>query len=212
MELEEEKLVYRNNMSDIETYNMLRESEGQKTCWMKFEDWMWYNNHQVFEFQTSLYSSCCSRPVVRIVRTFLLILSTCQIALGIYVRLDNPISILADLAYLTTWGKYLTFFTVLISNFVTQPTLPQFNALEEYDPIFTVKKYTIFRAWKWFAILYELSLITEIVITVYFWAVIFALFIVQTVPTDTLEPEEKTAYAADHILPLFILLVDYMMN
>ena len=71
------------------------------------------------------------------------------------------------LADLTKWGLYCTYFTMLLGLFACKP-IKNIGDKSAY----TASKNKLFQSWKWFSILFELSLLIEIVITVMFWTIL----------------------------------------
>jgi hypothetical protein len=45
--------------------------------------------------------------------------------------------------------------------------------LNYIDNNYLRRKYTPFRAWKWYSFLFQLTYTSEVLITVYFWAVLY---------------------------------------
>ena len=129
-----------------------------KTCWMRFEDWVWYNNHTAFEYHVNQYYGCFRnhRKCALWFRRFLLFCMAALIGLFFYrFGADGGAKrVGTEFRFFTTWGLWLTFFTVLAGSFVTNDDI---NPVEDYnyqDEKFLRSKYSPFRAWKWFAFLY----------------------------------------------------------
>ena len=78
--------------------------------------------------------------------------------------------------------------------------------LNYIDPTFMKQKYTPFRAWKWYCFLFEFTLMSEIIITIFFWTVLNnpGLYI-----GDYLH---DLVLRTDHIVPLSLLFIDYCFN
>ena len=102
------------------------------------------------------------------------------------------------LEYFTIWGWLLTVTTVIMSQFL--------------NPTYTARGYfrsknSCFLAWKWFTILFQFSLIMEIIITPVFWILLWGY--VKDEPK--FEPFwKKTALILDHCMPLIILLFEFV--
>jgi hypothetical protein len=56
--------------------------------------------------------------------------------------------------------------------------------------------------WKWAVFFYETSLTFEVIITLFFWAVLF----------DPDDPENDIWDYLDHSIPIVMLIIDYCMN
>ena len=69
--------------------------------------------------------------------------------------------------------------------------------METYNSNF----YSPWRLWKWCIFFYETSLTFEIIITLFFWSVLFPLIKIQNIPLYL-----------DHITPIVMLGIDYCMN
>lgn len=113
--------------------------------------------------------------------------------------------ILSQFRFFTTWGLWLTFLTLIVGSFITNDDI---NPVEDYnyqDQNFLKQKYSPLRAWKWFIFLYQLAFVYEIVITAFFWCVLFK------------GGERRnlvhfiTAIGA-HSVPLAVLLLEYSYN
>jgi len=107
-------------------------------------------------------------------RRFLALILVGLNILAWYVNsLENGFSsFLKSLYYLTTWGRYLSLFTLIAGSLVNNQDIDMIEDLNYIDPEFMKKKYTPFRAWKWYCFLFQFTFVTEIVITVYFWTLL----------------------------------------
>lgn len=107
----------------------------------------------------------------------------------------------------------MTFFTFVIGSFVTNYEAEPIEDFNYQDLNFHHTKYTPFRAWKWYIFLFEASIIFELIITIFFWSVLYK---------DVSEKWEKdpSSYSEwhkwstrlDHSAPLGLLVFDYMFN
>ena len=93
------------------------------------------------------------------------------------------------LAFLTNWGKWLTFFTFCLAQFV-YPREGEISQTRVYSP---------FKLWKWFSIMFAVTLTLEFLITLYYWAVLF----------PNLDREVNSSAILDHSIPFIVLVVDY---
>ena len=83
---------------------------------IRFENWFWYNNHNLFEFTVNQYQNCFEEKNksglrFRMILTFVYAVYNVYSFFVIYPGkwINLPISLL----YLTIWGKYLTLGTLI---------------------------------------------------------------------------------------------------
>jgi hypothetical protein len=106
-----------------------------------------------------------------------------------------------DFYFLTNWGLWLTFFTFLVSLYSTTP-VPNKGCL-------VLKSYrnSPFHGWKWFTVLFELSLVLEVCITVIYWTLLHPnLF------HSNDHIIKKFSLICDHTLPLMGLIIEYCVS
>lgn len=161
---------------ESETMHLLatRKKGGHKSCWMKFEDWFWYQNHSQFEYQTNqvIQSLQGSRLTVIRVRKAMLVVMIALMCFG-YYNDGLKMSFTTNLMYYTHWGKYMTLITLALGCFVGKPPVPPIE-----EPIYgreeTVgEKYNPFRCWKWYCYFYEMTFISEMTVSLFFWLLLF---------------------------------------
>lgn len=191
-------------------YDLLntRHSRSQKTCWMKFEDWFWYNNHHLFELQAGQYAKCFKgnhRLAIR-TRFLILLILTYQVVVGL-VNDGSVRNFLKDLEYFTQLSKYLSFLTLLVGVVKGNLTSEEMNELccirdREYH----LRKYRPTRAWKWFTFLFQMVLVMELVVTIFYWTFLY-------------DPDEykgkmvsRLALGGDHTIPLACMLMEFALN
>ena len=103
------------------------------------------------------------------------------------------------LIYFTNWGIY---FTCATYTFFSIHSIRQYICIKSEDELRTEKLnlYSSWVLWKWAVFLYETSLSFEVIITLFFWGVLF-------------DPDDNDVWDyVDHILPIAILVLDYAMN
>ena len=136
---------------------------------MKFEDWFWYNNHTLFEHKLNQNAKCLSgKKMATDIRLLLGVLMLIEGLLS--VSQSPPLNAIKDLMYFTIWGRWLTVATLLVGGFVYNPEIEMVEDLNYQDKDFLHHKYTPFRAWKWYCVLFELTFVVEFLITIFFWA------------------------------------------
>ena len=71
-----------------------------------------------------------------------------------------------EIKYMQKWGLWLTYLTFMTGLFACDPP--------PTDAMVLLKSYrnSPFQAWKWFTILFEMSLTLEIIITVLYWTIL----------------------------------------
>ena len=71
-----------------------------------------------------------------------------------------------EIKYMQKWGLWLTYLTFMTGLFACDPP--------PTDATVLLKSYrnSPFQAWKWFTILFEMSLTLEIIITVLYWTIL----------------------------------------
>lgn len=80
------------------------------------------------------------------------------------------------------------------------------NCVYQHKSEESKEKYKLFAPWKWWIVLFEISLCSQLLITPYYWILL-----------RKLHPFENTIYTkieivTDHTLPLVLLLVELTMN
>ena len=97
----------------------------------------------------------------------------------------------SNFLYLTIWGLLLTFFSFLVGNFV-------YPSKQATDPS---QKHSLFLAWKWHMFLNNIALTTVIIVSSYYWLVLFPFFGVG----GSLNFQD----VIDHVLPFFMIVLDH---
>jgi hypothetical protein len=109
-----------------------------------------------------------------------------------------------SLLYFTNWGIYLTTITY---TFLFIFTVRQYLCKKDKESVmdtYSKNFYSPWRIWKWGIFFYETSLTFEIIITLFFWAVL--------VPGLSEESKRNPWTFIDHIAPIIILGIDYCLN
>ena len=93
--------------------------------------------------------------------------------------------------FFTQWGMFTTTITAILAIFNEAPASRR-------------NKYGCFQVWKWHTFFFQVSLLFELIITPFFWLLLFR----------SLPPKSwflgSLGETADHSLPLFCLLVEYL--
>ena len=123
-----------------------------------------------------------------------------SVLVGFEIYNFGPLSQFSHLIYLTQWGLWLTFFTLILGNLARKGRSQNSNK-------------RVCRIWKAWTIMYELALTMEILITLVFWTILY--------PGETdcnasnpngIHELHCVNLLGDHCVPLFCLLVDYTFN
>jgi hypothetical protein len=104
------------------------------------------------------------------------------------------------LIYFTNWGIFITAITYTV---FTIFTVRQYYYLKTKESMVRNYQniYSPWLLWKWGVFLYVASFTFEIIITLFFWTVLFWEF------------KKKNIWLfVDHIAPIVVLLIDYFMN
>lgn len=168
--------------------------EPPKTKSQRFEMYLWQESYQL------AYNHLIAAPWVpeRLLQAYRIVCCLALWSLSLYHLIHNTEP---TLFFFTNWGIFLTTITYTL---FTAFYLRQFFAKashEEHNRNF----YSPWLLWKWCVFFYETSLTFEILITMFFWSVLFPI-IVKSGKTPGI-----FTYI-DHIAPLVILTLDYAMN
>jgi hypothetical protein len=108
------------------------------------------------------------------------------------------------LVFFTNWGIFLTTITyTFLFIFTARQYMCQKNkesVMETYSKNF----YSPWRVWKWGIFFFETSITFEIIITLFFWGVLF--------PNMNAQAKSNPFTYIDHIAPITILSIDYCLN
>lgn len=195
--------------TDSEVRHLLStRSLNRRSCWMRFEDWFWYQNHSLFQQQTNQLTQSMQghrEAVLRIRKAMLVVM----IALMIFGYYNDGLeeSFTTNLMYYTHWGKYMTLITLALGCTVGQPPLPPIE-----EPICGrersgIDKYNVFCSWKWYCYFYEMTFISEMTVSLFFWLLLFDIKYV-----DVLETAKAVQLCADHTVPFVLIMIDFCYN
>lgn len=81
------------------------------------------------------------------------IISVAEIGLGMY-NAKSINSFASGFMYFTNWSVYLTALCLLVGSFVHNEDVEMVEDLNYIDDEYLKLKYTPFRAWKWYALLF----------------------------------------------------------
>jgi hypothetical protein len=99
------------------------------------------------------------------------------------------------------WGLWLTYLTFMTGLFACDPPPTDASVL--------LKSYknSPFQAWKWFTILFEMSLTLEIIITVLYWTILH-----KDANTLSVDWKVQTNLYMDHIIPIIALICEFFLS
>lgn len=193
-----------NHDSSIEDENlqMLDVSPGMtsvyKTKWQRFEDFFWYNSHKQFEDQAKQHGLISNPKIIYYIR--LTMAATLIFDWILLLGFNVPPKLWYNVTkYFTQWGVFLTTICTITSVMIeTSSDAYKFNQ---------AKKYNFFKAWKWFTFLFQLCFIMELIITPFFWLMLWGV-----------EYKKREGQALpilglvlDHALPMVCLLIEYFL-
>lgn len=111
--------------------------------------------------------------------------------------------------YFTQWSAISTTICLIAGSFVTNDDAEMVQDLNYIDDDFLKKKYSPFRAWKIYCLFFELSLVMEVIVTIFFWGFLFP-YVNFNDPTFTFA--FKLQLVTDHMMPIILLLADFTIN
>ena len=128
---------------------------------------------------------------IRVTRFLQLLAISCAVILSVIVA-KKPWTLPI---FFTSWGLWFTFATICLSQFF----FPKGQLLEEDK-----NRYSPWRLWKFYIVLFEIAVSAELLITIYFWGVLYK-------QTDIAGIEDKLlkyTMMIIHSVPLFCLVID----
>ena len=141
-----------------------------------------------------------------VLQLYRLLAAVCLLMLSFYHAVYNHDP---TLYYFTNWGIYLTAITYTLLAYATFKSWfsspPDHNASQNQVNLYNDNFYSPWLNWKWSIFFYETSVTFEIMITIFFWGVLFPIML-----SDGDTPDMFTFI--DHIMPIVILTIDYTMN
>lgn len=108
-----------------------------------------------------------------------------------------------SLMLMTRWGFWSTLLTYLLGTYISFTKSPEREAYRA--------SYSWCKLWKVWLLLFEGSLIFEIIITAFFWLILWPI-LKKTEYVQQLSPLRYAEVYAVHILPLFFLVVDWLLH
>ena len=180
--------------------NLLDASPGMnsvyKTKWQRFEDYFWYNNHKQFEDQTKQTGLITNPKIIYYIR---LTMATTLVFDWVLLFINVPVN---------KWYTVMKFFTqwgVLFTTICTISSVLLDTSSDGYK--FNQKqKYNFFKSWKWFTFLFQLCFIMELIITPFFWLLLWG----DMSASKKGQPVQLLGLVLDHALPMVCLLVEYV--
>ena len=136
----------------------MKPEQDPKNCWQQFEDWWYSPGHEETYRQLNQLGIVKSTIIVRAYRVAAFLYSAGFLGFYMTDRYRFP----NYLQYLTVWGEILTVFVLAMACFQVPSGKP-----EEFQ-----NKYSVLHLWKWFFFWYQLVITWNILITVYYWAVL----------------------------------------
>ena len=173
-------------------------SSVYKTKWQKFEDFFWYNSHKQFEDQAKQTGMITNPKIIYYIR--LTMAATLVFDWILLLGFNVPPKMwYTVMKFFTQWGVFLT--TLCTISSVMVETSSDGYKFNQYQ------KYNFFKAWKWFTFLFQLSFIMELIITPFFWIMLW--------DAEVKKREGKAlpilGLVLDHALPMVCLLIEYFL-
>ena len=172
------------------------------SCWSSFENYFWYNNHNLFEEHASQQKAVVTTPA-RVLAIRLLCL---------FVIMWNFISSLAgglnnfnNVRFLTRWGVWLTTFVVIMGLFHTP-----YKKIIRFDEPTLKQRFNPAAAWKWYVLLYEFCIVADILITFIFWTTLWGYM--KETPNHKGHTWAMMNLVLEHSSPLFVMTIDYIFT
>ena len=107
-----------------------------------------------------------------------------------------------NVKFLTRWGVWFTN-SVIILGLMHTP----YKYVRKFDEHTYWQRYTPFALWKWYILLYQYILVSEVIITIVFWTALWG-YMSQT-PEHKGHPVAMLNLITDHSAPLFVMLLDF---
>lgn len=107
--------------------------------------------------------------------------------------------------FLTNWGFWCTLFTFALGVYISFSSTYKRESAEDYN----YNKWTV--AWKHWVLLFEGTLLIEILITLFFWIMLWPILKHKKMITEA-TPEFFLEVVLAHTMPLALLLIEWMMN
>lgn len=99
------------------------------------------------------------------------------------------------------------FLTLLVGSFVNNQEVEMVEELNYIDQEYIERKYSVFRAWKWYTVLFQLSLTWQVINALCFWTFVFSLELLHS-----LEIQHQIYYISNYTIPLILVLIDFSCN
>ena len=143
------------------------EEEEELTCLQRFDDYMWNDNHVLFEEACTRRAGCCnSSTCVTVTRCIFL----CAFITGWVFRIMSETGTPFDEArFLSQWGYF--FSTILCMQalfFYPGKEIPERPRSE---------RHSLCHGYKWFILMYNFTFTQEVIITLLYWSVLFPLLL-----------------------------------
>mmetsp|Transcript_18400 Transcript_18400/g.31464 ORF Transcript_18400/g.31464 Transcript_18400/m.31464 type:complete len:101 (+) Transcript_18400:315-617(+) len=87
--------------------------------------------------------------------------------IGLMFYHQNPFKVLQ---YFTMWGIWMTFITLSTGLYIQFKYPTEYSISSQYE---ASKRHNPFQAWKFHIFVYELALVSEIIITIFFWTLLW---------------------------------------
>lgn len=138
----------------------------QKSCWITFEDWLWYENHVIFEYQVNKTIKLSRRWPRATMWSRRLMALYC-----LYLVIDQLFVVRqVGLETISALGKYMSLVTFLSGSLINNSQIDPIEDLNYIDEEFIRKRYTPFRAWKWYAISFQCAILLEALSFIFYWS------------------------------------------
>lgn len=170
----------------------------QRSGWQKLDDFLWFRSQEEFQLQcreVPHYMRGRERWLVY-QRMFWIVVLTFELSVD---RSDGGTSF--EVADLSKWSLWLTYATFVLGLFACAP--PVEKTKQEYQRT----RSSPCQSWKMFTVLFELSFLVSIVITLVYWTMIH-----EGKYMREFTWKRKVDLIMNHSVPLVAMLTDYSMN
>lgn len=125
-----------------------------RNCWHRFEDWFYYANHSLFEYHANQFikASQNTKKVALYIRRVLFLGVLANLVICFVNHKQEMLT--NKLSEFSIWGLYLTFITLFAGSLINNQDIDMVEDLNYIDNDYLRKKYTPFRAWKWYVLLF----------------------------------------------------------
>lgn len=175
----------------------------------QLDDWMWYQSQKDFDEHSYLAAPCLhpSGEEPSFICKFVRLFCFSAVMIDWAVTIHNCPSVLhffKCFKFFTFWGKIVTLITFTSGLYVMFLRKKPEKEVSDKD----YDKHSIFYSWKWFIFFYEVALVVETLVSLFFWLLLYKDMMKN--PRYQI-PIKYFEMVLDHILIVFLLL-DYFFN